>query len=65
MIRTVYYICGRPRVAVRVASCSGGKYINYANPSKNNTKLKQISKTMQSAVWLLSSVSAVPLLPLS
>lgn len=38
MIRTVYYIYGRPRVAVRVASCSGGKYINYANPSKSNRK---------------------------
>lgn len=38
MITTVYYICGRPRVAVRVASCSGGNYINYANLSKSNKK---------------------------
>ena len=38
MITTVYYICGRPRVAVKVASCSGGKYINYAHPSKSDKK---------------------------
>ena len=38
MIRTVYYICGRPRVAVRVASCAGGVYVNYDNLSKSNKK---------------------------
>lgn len=38
MIKTVYYICGRPRVAVRVATCSGGNYVNFANPSKFNKK---------------------------
>lgn len=30
----VYYICGRPRVAVRVASCNNGVYTNFANPKK-------------------------------
>lgn len=35
MERTVYYICGRPRVAVRVATCSNGKYTNFVNPSKS------------------------------
>lgn len=34
----VYYICGRPRVAVRVATCSGGNYINFDNTSKNFKK---------------------------
>ncbi len=38
MIRTVYFICGRPRVAVRVASCADGVHVNYANPSKSNKK---------------------------
>ena len=38
MITTVYYICGLPRVAVRVASCTGGKYINYVNPSESDQK---------------------------
>lgn len=38
MIKTVYYICGRPRVAVRVATCSDGKYVNFANPSKTLKK---------------------------
>lgn len=34
MKTTVYFICGRPRMAVRVAACSGDKYINYVNRSK-------------------------------
>lgn len=35
----VYYICGRPRVAVKVASCSGDKYTNFINPQ---TKQKRV-----------------------
>lgn len=30
----VYFVCGRPRVAVRVASCNSGVYTNFANPKK-------------------------------
>lgn len=32
MEKKVYYICGRPRVAVRVASCADGVYTNYMYP---------------------------------
>lgn len=35
MKTTVYYICGRPRVAVRVASCANGVYTNYTYPKEN------------------------------
>ena len=39
MERTVYTICGRPRVAEKVASCTNGKYINYSiNNQKHNRK---------------------------
>lgn len=33
----VYFICGRPHTAVRVASCNGKTYTNYVN-AKRNTK---------------------------
>lgn len=35
MKTTIHYICGRPYLAVRVASYANGVYTNYANPSKN------------------------------
>lgn len=35
MEKKVYFICGRPRVAVRVASCANGVYTNYAHPKQN------------------------------
>lgn len=30
----VYFICGRPRLAVKVATCNNGEYINYPNINK-------------------------------
>ena len=38
MKTTVYYLCGRPHVTGRMATCSGGNYINFINPSKNFKK---------------------------
>lgn len=34
MGKKVYYICGRPRVAVRVATCNNGVYTNFTNSKK-------------------------------
>ncbi len=31
----VYFICGRPRVAVRVATCSNGVYTNFSHSKKD------------------------------
>lgn len=31
----VYFICGRPHTAVRVATCSNGIYTNFTHPKKN------------------------------
>lgn len=33
-----YTICGRPRTAVKVASCAGGVYTNYQFPKLNKLK---------------------------
>lgn len=38
MERTVYFICGHPIVAEKVATCTAGNYKNFAKPSK--TKIK-------------------------
>lgn len=32
----IFYIGGRPYVAVRVATCSGKNYTNFVNPSKSS-----------------------------
>lgn len=31
----VYFICGRPRVAVRVATCNNGVYTNFTHSKRN------------------------------
>lgn len=36
MEKKVYFICGKPRVAVKVASCSNGNYVNYSTIKSNN-----------------------------
>ncbi len=31
MITKIFYVCGRPHLAVRVATCSGRNYMNFVN----------------------------------
>lgn len=39
MEKKVYFICGRPRIAVKVASCSNGNYVNFSTPQVKQLKL--------------------------
>lgn len=44
MVTTTYTICGHKFVAVKVASCSKGKYVNYTHPKRETTKVQNNDK---------------------